>query len=337
MSKDNKIRVLVVDDSPSVRARIRRILSKDSEIEVAGEALDGKMAVELSKALTPDIIIMDVEMPVMDGFQSITQIMAENPVPILVLTSESSADTAFKCISAGALEVITKSNIAAEPKTLIKKIKLLSKVKVISHIRGTYSRSAAQMRPNASNGKKIIAIASSTGGPKALSIIIPGLPDDFPCPVVIAQHMSDGFITGLVSWLDAIVQMDMKIAENKEVLRPSVVYFAPSEYNMEISDGGVVNLTKRLPNEIYHPSCDKLLISAASTYGNGVVGVILSGMGDDGVKGIKAIKERGGSTIAQNMETSVVFGMNAEAVKSGFVDKVLPVTEICKEMILFAH
>ncbi|MBF0465940.1 MAG: chemotaxis-specific protein-glutamate methyltransferase CheB [Nitrospirae bacterium] len=341
MPKDSKLRVLVVDDSSSVRTRIRKILSGDIEIEVIGEAADGRKATELSKALTPDIIIMDVVMPVLDGLHTITQIMAEDPVPILVLTSQSSADTAFRCISAGALEVLTKADVAAEPETLIKKIKLLSKVKVISHIRGKFGIVAeSRVQPDIIKTtalKKIIAIASSTGGPKALSLILPGLPDDFPCPVVIAQHMSDGFITGLVSWLDAIVQIDIKIAEDQEPLKPAVVYFSPSEYNMEIGEERVVNLTKRLPHEIYHPSCDKLLVSTANAYGNGAMGIILSGMGDDGVKGIKAIKEKGGTTLAQDKDSSVVFGMNAEALKSGSVDKVLSVTEICKEIIRFAN
>ncbi|MEO5357981.1 MAG: chemotaxis-specific protein-glutamate methyltransferase CheB [Nitrospirae bacterium YQR-1] len=337
MLSGNKIKVLIVDDSSFVRSCIRDILSDDLEIEVIAEASNGKQAAEMAGALSPDIITIDVEMPVLDGVQAISQIMAENPVPILVLTSQTSAETAFRCISRGALEVITKSDITSAPGSLIKKIKTLSRVKVISHIRGINKTPAQPVATKNNTLNKIIAVASSTGGPKALSVILSGLPHNFNCPVVIAQHMSEGFIGGLISWLDSIVQMDIKIAENNEVLKPEYVYFCPSEYNMEITDFGVVKLVKRKPDEIYHPSCDKLLISAAHVYGPGVMGVILTGMGDDGVAGIKTIKERGGITVAQDSETSVVYGMNGEAVKLGVVDKVLPVTEICKEMMRFSR
>ena len=335
----NRIRVLVVDDSPLVRDIIIAILSTDPEIEIAGQAVDGRDAINKVKVLKPDIVTMDIEMPVMDGLSAIENIMAHSAVPILVVTSKGDAKMAYAAISKGALDLVMKPevNIAASHE-FISKVKLLSRIKVITHLKGKLpirdrtAPTSPQMGKAGANGR-IVAIAASTGGPDAVSVILSGLPGDLPCPVVIAQHISEGFVTGMVEWLRTISKLDIRVASDKEALCPGTVYVSPPEKHLEIETAGKICLIDRNPKDIYRPSCDVLLSSAAAAYGKKSIGVILTGMGSDGVAGIRKIKEAGGKTIAQDERTSVVFGMPKLAIESGAIDKVLPIGEISGEIV----
>jgi len=332
------IRVLVVDDSALARLLIVSILSTDDEIEVVGEAEDGKEALEKVRELKPDLVTMDIEMPVMNGLEAIEQIMAFNPVPILVVTARGDAQTAFAAISKGALDLVEKPAVSLEnAREFVEKIKFLSKITVITHLKGKYEagqiREAQKPERRERDSDKIVAIASSTGGPNALSILISALPADFPCPIVIAQHISDGFISGLVEWLKRISRLDIKIASEGETIRKGTIYFSPSESHIKINRRKIITFVKRRPEDIYRPSCDILLSSVADVYGAKSIGIILTGMGKDGALGIKRIKELGGKTIAQNEQSSVVFGMPRVAIESGYVDKVLSINEIGKEII----
>lgn len=331
-----QLKVLVVDDSSFDRELISAILQSDPGISVIGEAANGAEALDMVASLSPDILTMDVTMPVMDGIEAIERIMAQNPLPILVVTGKGDADTAFRALSKGALEVIPKGDVTLEDaEDFIGKIKILSGVKVIRHIRSKRSPGRkAVVAPGVvgTAARKVVAIACSTGGPKALAALLPKLPEDFPCPVVIAQHISEDFIHSLAQWLDGISALSVKVGRERDKIAPGNIYLSPAASHMEVNANGRVSLASSRPEDIYHPSCDRLLSSVAASFGQGGIGVILTGMGDDGARGMKAIKEAGGATVAQDEETSIIFGMPAVAIREGSADRVLPLDEIAKEI-----
>jgi two-component system chemotaxis response regulator CheB len=330
-----QIKILIVDDSSLARDFIRAILSIDQEIMVVGEAENGKEGVEKTQELHPDLIIMDIEMPIMGGLEAIERIMCETPTPILVVTSRGGAETAFSAISKGALEVVSKTDIDPDhARKFIEQVKVLSKARVITHLLGrnrTILDSAAKKDKVPFND--IIAIAASTGGPNALNVILPNFPKDFCCPIVIAQHIADGFVVGLVEWLAKITKVAVKVADHGEILLPGHVYVSPPDQHMTVDYENRVAMVKRKIQDIYHPSCDTLLASVATVYGAKAIGVILTGMGADGVQGLMKIKEMKGRTIAQDEETSIVYGMPKKAVEAGCVDMVCPLPQIGEKLL----
>ncbi len=332
-------RVLVVDDSSFIRNVIVNMLSADSSITVVGEAVNGKDAVEMVAELKPDIVTMDIDMPVMNGLEAIEQIMASNAVPILVVTSMGDADTAYSAISNGALEVLPKPDVDPDRSMeFVRKIKLLSKVKVISHISGCKTdrdnrKKLINIKKSKRKMEKIVAIASSTGGPRALSVILSELPENFPCPIVIAQHIPQDFVYGMADWLNRISKLKVKRSDEGEILSPGTVYFSPSRKNMIINSNRKIVFTEKEPDEIYFPSCDTMLSSVADVYGENSIGVVLTGMGNDGVSGLKKVKGAGGVTIAQDEETSIVFGMPKAAIEEGCIDSILPLSKISNTVI----
>ena len=332
-----EIRTLVVDDSLFVREVILDILSTDKEIKVVGEAANGVEAIQKVRDLKPDIVTIDIEMPIMNGIDAIEEIMATNAVPILVVTTRGDAKTAYDAISRGALDLVMKPDVSRKgAREFIDKIKLLSRIKVITHIGGRAMREVKHVEKFSFGGggmDRIVAIAASTGGPEALSIILPSLPAGFPCPVVVAQHIADGFVAGMAEWLRKLSKLHVKSPAEGEPLLPGTVYIAPSEKHMEITDAKTVTLAERQEKDIYHPSCDRLLFSVARVFGSRGIGVVLSGMGSDGVRGMEKIRKAGGTTIAQDQKTSIVFGMPKMAIESGCIDKVLPLEEISGEIV----
>jgi len=331
-----KIRVLVADDSALVRDLIRTMIEGDPELEVAGEAKNGQEAVELVRALAPDIVTMDIEMPVMDGLQAIERIMCESAVPILVVTTRGDAKTAYAAIAKGALDLVVKPDVSIEAaREFTDRLRLLSKVKVLTHLSGRcLGRRVTDAAPvlGAVPAGVVVAVAASTGGPEALSIILSRLPERFPVPIVIAQHISDGFVSGMVGWLKTLSRVRVKVAADGEALEPGVAYICPSESHMRVSHARRIAFVERNPRDIFRPSCDTLLGSVAETCGSKAIGVILTGMGNDGVAGMKKIKAAGGATLAQDESTSVIFGMPNLAIESGCVDRVLPVEDIAAEI-----
>lgn len=328
-----QIRVVVADDSDLARELITAILSTDKEIAVVGQAKNGKEAVDRVKELKPDILTLDIEMPVMNGLEAIEYIMGNHALPILVVTTRGDAHTAYAAISKGALDLVVKPNVnLEEAQEFIQKIKLLSKIKVITHIRGKRTMTERPVELplvfRGTTSERIVAIASSTGGPEALSIILSSLPEAIPCPVVVAQHNSDGFIPGLVEWLDRLTKLHVKVAKQGEEVVPGTVYVSPSEMHMEITPSRRVFFVERHPADIYRPSCDRLLTSIANAYKANSIGIILTGMGQDGVRGMMQIKEAGGTTIAQDEKTCIVFGMPKVAIDSGCIDQILPLEKI---------
>jgi two-component system chemotaxis response regulator CheB len=293
----------------------------------------------LAHSLKPDVVTMDLEMPVMGGIEAIEKIMQQSPVPILVVTSQTGVRTAFAAISKGALDVFEKSDLdAARSAALIRKVKTLSRIsvaaaqKVLGLRSGNAPANAVTLRPEGTQGK-IVAIASSTGGPQALNFILARLPATFPAPIVISQHVIEGFSQGMADWLDAGAPLKVTMATNGAALAPGCVYLSPSESSMKITPQRSILLVPEEAGQVYHPSCDTLLTSVAQAYGPEALGLILSGMGDDGVAGMQAIKAAGGYTLAQDEQSSVVYGMNGVAVKQGCIDKILPLAEIPAELL----
>ncbi len=339
-----EIKVLIADDSVLARDLIKAILSSDGQIVIVGEAKNGAEAIAMAAVLKPDIITMDIEMPVMNGLDAIEQIMANNARPILVVTSLGDAHTAYSAISRGALDLIEKPDVnlqvAAE---FISKVKLLARVQVLTHLKGRHLKADKQPSPPpdiaavradaAPQSDKVVAIASSTGGPDALSVIISSLPETFPCPILISQHISDGFVPGMVDWFRKLTRLQVQMGANGAELRPGHAYVSPSEMHMTVGGDGRIALVERQPSDIFRPSCDRLLLSVADVFGSRSLGVILTGMGNDGVYGMQKIKQAGGITVAQDERTSVVFGMPRVAIETGCIDRVLPIQEIGRTLI----
>lgn len=339
MQTADPIRVLVVDDSGLARDMIRAILESKPGIVVIGEAGNGVEALAKVVALKPDIVTMDIEMPVMGGLEAIEKIIANHPVPILVVTALTGVRTAFAAVSKGALDVIEKPDVSLDHmQNLIKKIRLLATVDVRAHLQSLKGRPKTVAVNNVSmlnttTQVRVVAIAASTGGPQAIYSILAQLPAHFPVPIVITQHIAEGFTQGMVDWLDTGTALKVRVAGNGDHLASSHVYVNPAEYSMRITEQGIVVLGDRDAKQLYHPSCNTLLSAVATTYRQGAIGLIMSGMGDDGVAGMQLIKMAGGVTLAQDEKSSVVYGMNRLAVERGYIGKILPLGSISSELL----
>jgi two-component system chemotaxis response regulator CheB len=350
-----KVRVLIVEDSFVCAEIIKQILETDKEIEVIGIAKNGEEAIKIVSELKPDIITMDIHMPKMNGLEATEYIMAYHPTPIIVVSSsihDRDTHLAFEAISAGALDVLEKpdpviwENFAQVGTELINKVKFLSKVKVITHVRGKKKLrkiAALKQEPAKIDETKkflnrvfeipgIVVIAASTGGPQAIGKIVSSLPKNYPLPVVIGQHLAEGFIGGFAEWLSSISKMPVRIAQHHEEIKHSTIYVCPVKKNTIIVEPGVFELVPPRPEDIYHPSLDLLVSTAAGTFKMNTIGVILTGMGSDGAKGMKRVHDLGGHTIAQDKETSTVFGMPKAAIDLGAINEVLPLDDIGEKL-----
>ncbi len=336
------IKVLIVDDSLLSRELLANLLRRDPAIQVVGMATNGVEAVNMTRDLKPDLITMDIFMPEMNGFQAIEHIMAYNPTPILVITSsvvKDGIDITFKALELGALDLIEKPAHAYGPemtqkgKDLVEKVKLLSRIKVIRHIRGKRRKLAPKPSERLPGEQRsILAVASSTGGPKALHQIFSELPRDFPAGIVVVQHMSEGFVKGMTEWINMESKISVREAKDGERVVPGTALVAPGGRHMTVGQHRFIRLIDDPPLQGHRPSGTVLLESVAQNFGPQAVGLILTGMGSDGARGMKAIKENGGYTIAQDEKTSVVYGMPKAAVDMGAIDEVLPLERIPDEL-----
>ncbi len=332
------IKVLVVDDSLLTQEIITVIFDSEEEIEVIGVANNGFEALEFLEAEKPDFITMDISMPKMDGMEAIEKIMAKNPIPILVISDVTDSKVAFVALTHGALEVLPKSWLQPEKASeLIAKIKLLSKVKVIRHI-GTKpevknENNGSDQTNDAPQFDHIVSIACSTGGPKALSAILSNLPPFFPFPILVSQHIDAEFVESLIDFLNDASPLRILKGKEGESPQAGMAYISPGNKHMTVDNLGLISLVEPEPGEIYHPSCDRLLSSVAETFGDKSIGIILTGMGSDGAEGMQNIKNVGGQTIAQDEETSVIFGMPSVAIEKKCVDHVLPLQKISPFLI----
>ncbi len=334
-------RVLIAEDSAFIQRVLVKIMEGDPELQVVGVAKDGKTAVEMARLLRPDVITMDIRMPVMDGFQATRLIMTENPTPILVVSSSVHAEDlriSFNAIQAGALDIMEKprGNLAGDyyhlGQEIIRKVKLIAGIRVFRHLTPKFQGTAdTSRRMIAKTRNRGVAIGASTGGPSALFHVITSLSRDFPAPVFVTLHISEGFGRGCADWLGRNAKIEVRIPADGEQIQPGVVYFAPDDRVMRVANRTAIAVEGSKMDRSTMP-IDAMMDSFAGTYGSNGVGVLLTGMGSDGARGMARLRRSGGRGIAQDEETSVVFGMPKEAIAMGGVDVVLPIEKIATQI-----
>ncbi len=351
---NKKIRVLVVDDSAFNRQSIAAMLNASPDIEVVDAVADGREAIRSVAVHKPDVITLDLEMPNMDGFTFLRWLMANTPTPVLVISSQSDTKSVFTALDLGAVDFLAKptkkisNEIYNIKDDLLKKVeiiaglpieKMMSRVKAITEERKPEkhaSEEKAAHKAITSSNIDLVAIGSSTGGPPALQSIISILPEKFPAAVAVSQHMPPGFTRYFAERMDKNSKVEVKEAEEGDLVSKGRVFISPGGYHMTFKRKGdsiKVNLKKRSVSDLYTPSVDVMMASASEVFGNRVLGVILTGMGNDGKIGMREIKNKKGQTIAESEETAVVFGMPGEAIKDGSIDIVLPLPKIAGEII----
>ena len=337
------IRILIVEDSTTTRQFLSSLLRTDPEVQVVGEAKNGLEAVEQTKALRPDVVAMDIDMPVMNGFEAAKRIMSETPTPIVIISNSLNVrevQVALQALKAGALTVLAKPNGSTTPEnelecsSFVSTLKIMSQVKVVGHwpdLSREKGQPGSQRAPRTlPNGKKakVVAIVASTGGTVALNRIFSELPGNFPVPILVVQHMAAGFMSGCATWLDVNSSLRVKVGEEGETLAPGTVYLAQDNLHMGVNGQDMIQYSSADPIENFRPSGTFLFESAAKAYGSSTLALVLTGMGSDGVAGLKSVYEAGGWVMAQDEKSSIIYGMPDEAVKSGWTNTVLPLAEI---------
>ena len=351
---NKKFRVLIVDDSTFMRKVLETILNGDPQLQVVGHAKDGREAVALAQSLKPDVITMDINMPHVDGLQATAEIMTTNPKPIVVVSSESreGAASTLRALELGAIEFVAKPSSGVDldmhsiQDDLLRKVRTAAKVRVVrtaSRLAATLQnagaapapapRPAAPAAPAPSSGLDqrfpVVVLAASTGGPATVMRLAPGFTRDFPAAVILVQHMPATFTTQYAAQLAEFTSIRVKEAEPNETLQPGTLYICPGGQHLRVTPTGRIQLdgtSGRLNG--YLPNMDVTMETVAAYAGAMSIGAILTGMGNDGANGVKAIKSAGGLVIAQDEATCVIFGMPAEAIKTGSVDQVLGIDDI---------
>lgn len=345
------IRVLVVDDSLFMRRLVSDMLNCDPEIEVISTARDGHEAMKKISKLKPDCVTLDLVMPGWDGLTTLKHIMAEYPTPVIILSaySKKDADVTIECLNVGAASFILKPSgelsldIEKIKEKLIKEVKATSRINVRKLKSLVAKKTPKPRRKLAGINKIIVIIGASTGGPQTLNSILSSLPSDFPVPIIIVQHMPNRFFTeSLAERLNDNCRLEVKVAENKEIIQEGKVYLVPGGFRATVRAKWIPGKRQRMRESIIclkedepdslSPSIDVAMISAADVYNKNSIGIILTGMGNDGVEGMKAIKESGGKTIAQD-ESALIFGMPKVVSEAGFADKILPASEMSDAML----
>ncbi len=350
--QNKKIRVLIVDDSALVRQILTEIISSDPLIEVMGTASDPFIAVEKIGNEVPDVITLDIEMPRMDGLTFLEKIMTQHPIPVVICSSLASdrSETALKALEHGAIEIIQKPKLGLKQYLEESKVRICDSIKAAagarlkvltgrSHVEPKLTADPIITKPRGQamiqTTEKVVVVGASTGGTEALRVYLEAMPPDGPGTVIV-QHMPEHFTAGFAKRLDGICRITVKEAENNDTVMPGRVLIAPGNHHMllkrsgaryyvEIKDGPLVSR--------HRPSVDVLFRSAARYAGRNAVGVIMTGMGDDGARGMREMKDAKAFTIAQDEQSCVVFGMPNEAIRIGSVDKVLPLNKIAGEVL----
>ena len=342
------IKVLIVDDSAFMRKVLTDLFAAEQDFKVIDTARNGLEAIDKVKRLQPDLVTMDIEMPVLDGLKSLEQIMKESPVPVLMISSltRAGAESTLRALALGAVDFVAKtagpiSSIVDVQPEIVAKARAAVRANVRQLVKPLHAR-RQEKKPftapvsSSVGGGQIVAIGTSTGGPRALQEVLIRLPGDLPCGVVIVQHMPAGFTKSLAERLNTVSDLTVKEAEHNDVIRPGNVYIAPGSYHMVLElEGGktVVKLNQDPPIGGLRPAVDPMMESVAKIYGSQAIGVILTGMGHDGSKGMQAIKGQHGYTIAEDMTTAVVFGMPKSAIELNVVDCIAPLPEVAAEII----
>jgi len=352
------IRVLVAEDSATARSLLVQILTSDPEIRVVGEAGDGAAAVAMAQRLKPDLVTMDIHMPGLDGLAATKEIMITAPTPIVIVTGSTRArevSDSMEALKVGALEVLVKPPGPGSPgfgpaaRDLVATVKAMAQVKVVRHWRSSSPRPAAAPAaapraapappapPAAGRARvRVVAVATSTGGPAALQRIFAALPGDFPLPILVVQHITPGFTAGLAEWLGSVCPLRVRVGRHGEALAPGTVYFAPDGRHLGVARSGALALSDGPPVGGFRPSGTALFESVAGVYGASAVALILTGMGDDGLAGLRAVRQAGGRVVAQDEGSSIVFGMPGAAVAAGLAHAVLPLDAIAAHLVVLA-
>ena len=331
------IRVLVADDSATLRTALCALLSEFPDLTIVGQAADGVEAVEKARALRPDVITMDVNMPRLDGLGATAAIMAEAPARVLVISSvrqHRQLELSFKAIAAGALELIAKpeggpDDMRRWARKVADSVRLMAEVPVVRRHRWN----PFPPRPSLSHGAQVdvVGLVASTGGPPALAYVLGSLPATIPVPLLLAQHIATGFTDGLVRWFSGVCSLRVVIAQDGDLPLPGHVYLAPDGCDLELDREGHTRTPKS--NGLHCPSGNKLLASLARAYSSRASGFVLTGMGDDGALGLLELKRAGGATYAQDEQTSVVFGMPQAAHVCGATQTLLPLESIAPAIL----
>lgn len=346
-NKSKRIRVLIADDSSLMRAALSRMIESDRELQIVGYAVDGVDVVEQTKVLGPDVITLDIEMPRANGLEALTRIMADSPRPVIMLSSltREGAKSTFDALERGAFDFILKPGAEAARGILDIQEELLAKIKSAAQApwppsvlpaRKAPARAVPHLSAQIKTTPAIVAIGTSTGGPKALQEVLSQLPAELPTGVLIVQHMPIGFTAQFADRLNHLCPVAVHEVKGEETIEPGTVYIAPAGLHMTVIRNGThyhTQLSKTPAGTLHTPSVDVLMHSVADVYGSHAMGVILTGMGADGAKGMKAIRDAGGWTIGQDAESCAVYGMPRSAAEINALSRVAPLSHIATEII----
>jgi two-component system chemotaxis response regulator CheB len=335
---DRKIRTIVVDDSALMRTVLVRQLNRDDEIEVVGVARDGVEALEQARALTPDVITLDVEMPRMDGLAALEQLMRERPTAVVMVSAltKEGADATIRALELGAIDFVLKPT-TRDGVLAVQQLGLELRVKVKVAARATLrpgltAKRAAKSETPGGWQDKVVVVGSSTGGPRALSTLFSGLPKDFFVPILVVQHMPAGFTNSLARRLDGVSPLPVREACPGDHVMPGLALVAPGGFHMRVNERRSVQLDQTAPECGVRPSINVTLESAASVWGSSTLGVILTGMGVDGTRGAGIVRSAGGEVIAEDEASCVIYGMPKSVAEAGYADVVAPLTQIASEI-----
>ncbi len=352
----DKVRVLVVDDSAFNRRTIVKMLESLPNVEVVGYACDGEEGLRKVIDLRPDLITLDLEMPRMDGFTLLRIVMQKQPTPIIVVSSRAGDEDVFKALDLGAVEFVPKPSSRVSPVLMDIREELLSKVREVTGAnlqnvmarattlkasREAVQKTARRVKSRPGETRQdfpVVVIGSSTGGPPALQNIFSAVQDELPVAFAVAQHMPPDFTKAFAERLNRFSALNIREAKSGDLVRPGEVLIAPGGKNLEFFPKGgdiIAKVGEPKGHQRYLPSADILFSSAAAVFGPRLLGVVLTGMGNDGAMGVHAIKNHGGTVFAEAEETSVVFGMPKEAIATGLVDRIVPLPKVSKEILRF--
>jgi two-component system chemotaxis response regulator CheB len=338
-AKQQKIRVLVVDDSAFVRKAVVRMLGEGADIEVVGTAADGEEGLARARELQPDVVTLDIKMPKLGGLETLERLMAERPVPVLLLSSltQEGAEVTLRGLELGAMDFVDKSSV--EPMSMLSLTReLLEKVRALGDAR-VKPRAEGKARPSAparEEGAEVVVIAASTGGPSGLQSLVSVLPASLRATIFIVQHIPKGFTRSLAERLDARSSIPVREAADGDLVEPARVVIAPAGIHTRLKRRGArvrIVLDEEPRDALHRPSADVLMASAAAAYGARTVGVVLTGMGSDGTEGLRAIQAAGGRTLAESEETCIIYGMPKAAVTAGVVSRVVPLDRMAEEIL----
>ena len=337
------LRVLVVDDSPVARDLLSEILASAENVDVVGVACDGREGVDLVERLRPDVVTMDVHMPRLDGYEATREIMTTCPTPIVIVSGSmrgTEVEGSMQALTAGALTVLGKPPSPGSPgfdqtaAAFVETVRAMAEVKVVRRRSESQSQRSA-MTTAVGRTADVVAIGTSTGGPRAVHELLSLLPADYPIPILLVQHITPGFLDGYVSFLNDSVPLQVVVAESGQRIRPGTVYVGPENCHLGLNSDGRIVLSQSPPIDGFRPAVTALFESVARACGRAAVACIMTGMGRDGVEGLRVLRDHEGFVLAQNEESCAVFGMPAAAAEAGLVDQTESIDGLAAALLEF--